>query len=294
MFDAANLASQYTGQDRVNMKSSGWKDRMHAIGGTGLIVLALSTSGEAWAEQELIKQGEETFKVNLGGIINQNNTSLRLDSSSGSSREVNLEDAGLQEDSSSFLGEATWRFAPKHRIGVQTFAIQRSGTKVTTQDIQLGDDVVPAGTTLSAESKSQILILNYQYSFIKSDSFELAGLAGLYGARFKFKFNATSPVTDVNRSTDAPLPMLGAHLDYFVNPRWTVALFGEALKMTMGDVEGRVYYAAVSTDYMLTRHFGLGMGYSLADLQVDVDKGDFHGQIRWRMNSLLGYAQVRF
>jgi hypothetical protein len=276
------------------MNTTGRKDKMHAISRAGLMMLTLSASGGALADQDLIKQGEETFKINLGGIINQTNTSLRLDSSSGSSREVNLADAGLSEDSSGFLGWATWRFADKHRIGIQTFTIQRSGTRTTTQTIQLGDTVVPAGTTLSAESKSQFLIANYQYSFIKNDRLEFAGLAGLYGAGFKFNFNAPSPVINVNRSTDVPLPVVGASLDYFVNPRWTVSLFGEAMKMKIGDVDGRVYYAGVSTDYMLTRRLGLGIGYALTNLQVDLSKGDFQGQIGWRMNSLFGYAQARF
>ena len=271
-----------------------WKDKMHAISRAGLIMLALKTSGGAWADQDLIKQGGETFKINLGGIINQNNTSLRLDSSSGQSREVDLEDAGLKEDSSGFLGWATWRFAANHRIGIQTFSIQRSGTKTTTESIQLGDTVVPAGTTLSAESKAQFLIANYQYSFIKNDNLEFCGLVGVYGTRFKFNFNATSPVINVNKSTDVPLPLLGASLDYFVNPRWTVSLFGEVMKMKIGDVDGRLYYVGVSTDYMLTRHFGLGIGYALTDLQADVTKGDFQGQMGWRTNSLFGYAQARF
>ena len=105
------------------MNNTNSKDKIHAISGAGLTMLALGTSGGAWGDQDLIKQGEENFKVNLGGIINQNNTSLRLDSSSGQSREFNLEDAGLKEDSSGFLGWLTWRFAANHRIGVQTFAI---------------------------------------------------------------------------------------------------------------------------------------------------------------------------
>jgi len=275
------------------MNTTDRKDKMHAISLAGLIMLALSTSGGAWADQELIKQGEETFKINLGGIITQSNTSLRLDSSSGQSRAVDLEDAGLSEDSTGFLGWATWRFAAKHRIGLQTFSIQRNGTKTTTQTIELGDNVVPAGTTLSAESEAQFLIANYQYSFVKNDSLELAGMIGLYGARFKFRFDATSPVVDVDKSTDVPLPMLGASLDYFVSPRWTVSLFVEAMKMKIGDVDGRLYYGGVSTDYMLTRHFGLGIGFTLSDLEVDVT-GDFQGQLDWRTNGLFVYAQARF
>ncbi len=101
---------------------------MHTIRRAGLIVLVLGTGGAAWANEEPIRHGEETFKINLGGILTRNDTTLRLDSSTGQSRAVDLEDAGLSEDSTGFLGSVTWRFASKHRIGIQTFSIQRSGT----------------------------------------------------------------------------------------------------------------------------------------------------------------------
>ena len=264
------------------------------IGAACLLVIALEVSGSVSAQTDVIRSGEETFKINLGGIINTTDTSLRLDGAAGRSAEVDLENAGLEDNFTSLLGAATWRFASKHRIGAQVFAIRRSASKTINQTIQLGDNVIPAGTTVSTESKSQFFTANYQYSFIKNSHLELAGLVGFYGARFKFKFDATSPATHVDAHTTAPLPVLGASLDYFVTPRWTVSVFGEGLKMKIGDVDGRVYYTGVSTDYMLTRHFGVGIGYSLADLQVDVDKGDFHGRVGWRMNSLFGYAQARF
>jgi hypothetical protein len=264
-----------------------------AISAMCLLALGWGLNASAKAEEDIIRSGEETFKINLGGIINNSNSSLRLDGSAGRSAEVDLENvAGLEDNFSSLLGAATWRFASKHRIGAEVFAIRRSASKTVNQTIQLGDTVIPAGTTVSAESKSQFFVTNYQYSFIKNSNLELAGLVGFYGARFKFNFDA--PATHVDAHTTAPLPVLGASLAYFVSPRWTVSVFGEGLKMKIGDVEGRVYYAGVSTDYMITRHFGLGIGYSLADLKVDVDKGDFRGQVNWRMTSLFGYAQARF
>jgi hypothetical protein len=270
------------------------KDAMHPITKAALIALALAASGATRAEQGPIKQGEETFKINLGGIRTQTDSTLRLDGSRGQSREVDLEDAGLSDSSTGFLGSATWRFAPRHRVGVQTFSLERSGSKTTAQQIELGDSVVPAGTSLSADSKAQFLIANYQYSFIKTDRLEFAGMVGIYGARYKFSFDAASPAIDVDRNTDVPLPLLGASLDYFVTQRWTVSVFLEAMKMKIGDVEGRVYYGGISTDYMITRHFGLGVGYALIDLQTDLTKGDFQGEIDWRSSSVFAHAQFRF
>jgi hypothetical protein len=294
MLNDASMVGSDPGRVGADMNIIGRKVKTYAMGLAIVLLLALNPGGGAWADPQMIKQGEESFKINLGGIVNRNDSDLRIDGSSGQSREINLEDEGLEEDSAGLLGEVTWRFAAKHRLGLQVFALERSGSKTTTEDLQLGDEVIPAGTLLSAESKTQFLIVNYQYSFIKNDRLELAGLVGFYGARFKFIFDAASPETHVDKSTDVPLPVIGARLDYFVTPRWTASLFGEGMKLKVGDVDGPVFYAGVSTEYMLTRHFGLGIGYSLADLQLDVEKDDFRGSIGWRMNSLLGYAQLRF
>jgi len=260
-----------------------------------LLVFGLSLTGSAMAEEDVIAPGEETFKINLGGIINNTNSKLRLDGASGRSAEIDLENVtGLDNSFSSFLTAATWRLASRHRIGLEVFAVRRSASKTVNQTLQLGDTAISAGTTVSTETKSQFFITNYQYSFIKNSKLELAGLVGFYGARFKFDFDATSPATHVDAHTTAPLPVLGLSLSYFVTPRWTASVFAEGLKMKIGDVDGQVYYAGVSTDYMFTRHFGVGIGYSLADLKVDVDKGDFHGEVNWRMASLFAYAQARF
>jgi hypothetical protein len=55
-----------------------------------------------------------------------------------------------------------------------------------------------------------------------------------------------------------------------------------------------VVNAGISTDYMLTRNFGLGLGYNITDLELDVEKSDFAGRIRWRTDGLFAYGQLRF
>jgi hypothetical protein len=259
-----------------------------------VLAIGLGWNGQARAEDDWIKPGTETWKIDLGGIINDTNTSLRLDGPRGRGTEFDLEGEGLKHDVSSFFAAANWRFAANHRIGLQVFEVKRDATKAINETIDIKDQVIPVGTTLSSESKTQFLIADYQYSFIRNDNLEFAGMIGLYGARFKFRFGATNPVVDVDASTTAPLPMFGLSLDYFFNPRWSASAFGQGLKVKIGDVDGSVYNVGVSTDYMLTRHFGVGIGYNLTDLKVDLDKNDFHGRVGWRMNSFFGYAQAKF
>jgi hypothetical protein len=59
-------------------------------------------------------------------------------------------------------------------------------------------------------------------------------------------------------------------------------------------VDGSLYHVGLTTDYMLTRNWGLGVGYQLADLKVDVTKSGFNGHLSWRMDGYFAYVQARF
>jgi hypothetical protein len=62
----------------------------------------------------------------------------------------------------------------------------------------------------------------------------------------------------------------------------------------LGDVDGWVLNLGVSTDYMLSRHFGVGIGYNATSLRVDVEQPDFHGRVTWTTQGVMAYGQLRF
>lgn len=274
------------------------KDARKTLGsraiGMACMLMAGVCAGTAQA-QDMIPGGQETFKLNLGGILNVNNTNLRLDGAQGRGTDIDLESVtGLDEDLTSFLVSGEWRFAANHRFGIDYFNINRDRTKVIDRTIMIGDTTIPINANLSTEAKTEFFIMNYQYSFMKSQDMELSAIVGLYGAKFEYKFTANNPVINVNASTRAPLPLFGVGADFYLNPRWSARVFGEGLKVKVGDVDGSMYYLGASTDYMFTRNWGVGIGYRLADLKVDVDKSGFRGHAGWKMDSYTAYLQARF
>ena len=108
------------------------------------------------------------------------------------------------------MGSATWRLAANHRVGLQVFQTKRSAEKTIERTLEFKDQVILAGTTLSTESKTSFYIANYQYSFIKNDNMELAGVFGIYTANFRFKFNSGSPPVEdaTTGSPEADRPQL--------------------------------------------------------------------------------------
>jgi hypothetical protein len=261
-----------------------------------LAFFAAAFAAPALAQDPMIAGGTETFKLNLGAILSQNDTSLRLEGPGGRGIEFGLEGSnGVKRDTTSILTSGTWRFKPNHRIGFQSFSTRRENTRTTEQELVIRDETIPAGTTLTTSAKTDFLVFNYQYSLFRDDRVELSAMAGIYGARFKFGFDSTNPPRSIESNTTAPLPMIGIGLDTFITPRWTVSSFVEGLALKVGDVRGSVTYVSMSTDYMVTRHFGIGLGVSAVHVGADVDKdnGAQHS-FDWRSSSYFAYGQFRF
>jgi hypothetical protein len=260
-----------------------------------LFAVLLAAAMPALADEGPIRGGTEKFKLNLGTILNENNTTLSIAGPQGRGVEFGLEGAaGLQRDHWSTLASGTWRFAPDHRVGFQSFSTRRHASKTIDQELVIKDEVIPIGTSLQTSAKTDFLIVNYQYSLLRDDRVELSAIAGVYGARFHYSFDSTNPPRDISTSSTAPLPMFGVSLDTFITPRWTISAFFEGLALKVGDVEGSVSYIGMSTDYMLTRHLGLGLGVNAVKVSADVTKDDWRGSFDWRSSSFFAYGQMRF
>jgi hypothetical protein len=123
---------------------------------------------------------------------------------------------------------------------------------------------------------------------------ELAGIIGVFGGRYRFRFEASNPQIDIEKNTLAPVPVLGASLDWYLGPRWTISAFAQGMDLDFSSVDARVYNIGLSTEYMLTRHFGLGVAYTVDSVRVDVERGSFDGRVDLTGGSLIGYLQARF
>jgi hypothetical protein len=252
--------------------------------------------------QDFIKGGEETLTLNLGGIVNQFDTSVSINGGGVQGTPINLEGQGLQKSLSSLQASGTWRITERNRVDALYFGAKRSGSRQSTRDITVGGQVIPAGFNVSAETKDQFLVADYRYSFMKSSELELAGLVGLYGGWFDFNVSgagtrpgAAAPVTiGTSSSTTVPLPIVGASVDWYIQPRWKVSSMLAGMSAHVGSVDGNITVFQLGTDYMFTRNWGVGMSYMYAKLNADVTKSGFNGNLNWSNNSVMLYATAKF
>lgn len=266
-----------------------------------VFVLPNATHAGDW-----IKQGDEWLKISGGVFISKLNSTVSVDNSSlGAGTDVNLEDdLDLGEDVTTYWGDVTWRFSKKHRLSVGYFQFDRDANATAEDDLQIGDEIYPAGASLSTEFKIGVLPITYAYSFMKKEKYEFGGTLGLHWSTLNFDVEGSASLSDLdadaNVSADAaaPMPLIGLLFDYHFTPRWTVSTHAEIFFLDISDdtfaFSGTITNLKLSTEYWILKNIGLGTAINWFALDVEVDDSEWKGELDYQYLGLQLYASIRF
>ncbi|MGD9321292.1 MAG: hypothetical protein PVH99_15070 [Desulfobacteraceae bacterium] len=257
------------------------------------------TSGKAG---EWINQGEERFKFIGGVFLPAIDTEVRVDNTSlGIGDKINLQDdLGFDDKQTTFYGNAYWRFFSRHRIGVGYFRFKDEVTATAQRDLQIGDEIYPAGASISSEFKFEIFPIHYSYSFIKREKMEFSGTLGLHWYRISFGVGGSASLAgldagaDVEAEANAPLPLLGLQFQYHFTPKWTASILAEAFALSYGDFDGSLVNLAARTEYWFFNYLGVGLALNWFRLDVEVDSGDWRGELEYKYWGPQIYITARF
>lgn len=265
------------------------------------IILPNATHAGDW-----IKQGDEWLTISGGVFISKINSTLSVDSSRlGDGTTVDLEDdLDLGENNTTFWGDVTWRFSKKHRISASFFQFKRDAKATATDDLQIGDEIYPAGASLSTEFTIDVIPIAYSYSFLKKDKYEFGGTFGLHWSTLNFDVAGSASLgnldADASISADAaaPMPLFGLFYDYHFTHRWTVGALAELFFLDLNDdtfaFSGTITNLRLSTDYWIFNNVGLGTAINWFALDVEIDDSDWKGGLDYQYLGLQLYAKIRF
>lgn len=272
----------------------------------------IAMSNTAGAADQMIGFGKETFQLNFG-IFRPNFSTSAAIGLQGASRPPGSispeEDLGL--DSSLSVGrlDGYWRFADRHRLGFGYYNLNRSGSTVLNKNVgpieipRLGvNDTILAGSNVSSESKWQVYILSYGYSFYKTDKVEIAGKLGVNVARIGTTISGTLLTQNsgvlfnetAGSDVTAPLPVIAVSGDWALDERWRLKGALGGFKAKVSGVKATVTDASVAAEYRVLRNFGVGGGYSLLRVTGDVDKSNYFGSLDWRIGGWQLYGSLLF
>jgi hypothetical protein len=231
---------------------------------------------------------DDRFMVSLGTFLLTQKTNVAIDGAAGNGTEIDTEEDLGFKDADRFRLDATWRFAPKHKVRAMYFNVSQSASHVLDRDITVDDTVYPVNVTVNAKRTTAVYELAYEYAFLRRDNYEITASAGLHAMDFGLSITGTGTVNGQagqvhteSASVTAPLPVFGLRGLWEIAPKWFVDAQFQYFTLTIDNIDGEVTDFRAGLTYMFSKHVGVGAGYNRFVTDVGVDKSSFDGNLKW-------------
>jgi hypothetical protein len=206
----------------------------------------------------------------------------------------------VESSDETFSAEIGWRFGEKWQLRGQYFQVDDKNRASLDEDVEWGDYVFNAGTSVGAGSDIQITRLFFGRTFWLTENREFGlGLGGhLLDLSAYVNGNATINGVDVGcvqerASVTAPLPNIGGWFMRSWSERWAARVRLDWLAADVGRYDGHIINASASVGYAIGDHFGMALAYNYFEIDLGIDDPDWRGSARSRYEgpylSLTGY-----
>ncbi len=210
-------------------------------------------------------------------------------------QDIDLEDdLGLDSQSQVIWLNGMWRLTGRHRLRVVYMPFRRTSTKTLLSDIDVGDNTIKAGAFTNSSFETDILDINYLYSFHKTPEWESSIGVGLYWMKNRSEVLAEGVIINDNdgseefrsnfqttQSFSAPLPLIGLSTSYELNSNIRIHGAIRYLDVEINDIAGRIMTLNFRADYFFTDHVGAGLSLSSFDLSVKRNGIVFNNELAW-------------
>ena len=243
------------------------------------------------------------FTLEAGGYLTNINSNFRLGSDRlGLGLEINFEDAlGLNTSSFTLAGSSLYRFSKNRRSAVRAgyFQIVRKATKTLKADLEVGDTVFTAGTTIGSGFNIGVFQVDYCYSFLMDERVNIYGSIGFYVLPISFSVNRDDKKSQQSNFT-APLPVLGLTTLFYLTPKFLLKEQLNLFYFSTSNFEGSMTDIHLALEYHPWTHFAFGLGYNAFSINVETWKkakiltGDLVGNVGYKQNGAVIYGVVKF
>jgi hypothetical protein len=217
--------------------------------------------------EDYLSPTEERVRLSLGVMHLKSTTDLQLDSSSGvTGTPVNAEDQfGLDKSDFEPKFEAMVRVGERHRLFFDYFSLDRTGNTTIVSPIIFRDVVLQPGDPLNTDLSMRTLGLNYGYSFLHSDKYEVAFTIGINDTDISARGRVTTPTRHVDQTEDqaGPFPTVGIDATYVVSKRFYFEGRGRYFKVSVDHLDGSLGLYELDVLYRLRPNISFAAGYNI-------------------------------
>jgi len=235
----------------------------------------------------------QTVHIDLGAFLMSTDTIVRVDGSGGANgSDIDLRRDFDIKDQDRFRIDGYWRFFKRHKLRFMYFDSSSSAERTLTRDVHFGDATFPVNASARLGFDMQVFEAAYEYSFVRSTNFELAGSFGLHNIHVATQLSAVLATTAgsggfnkaSSATTNGPLPVLGLHAIWALNNQMYFDGYLQFFKVQIDNIDGSLSDYKLDFVWQPFKHFGMGAGFNQFTTRVDVSQDRFSGRLK------LGYG----
>lgn len=254
------------------------------------------------AAQDVNPELTDTFNIRVGAFYGEPDGKFGVEIPPLPEVGIDFKDIGLDDNDWNGYASFGWRFGEKWGLVLEYAAVDTDGNLTAFREVELpGDEVIPVGAALDSNLKTDFYTLRFTRSFIRDDRKEVGVFAGLTYADLEASVSASILVDDVlatfgpaKAEIDAPLPSLGVYGIYGFTPRLSATGHLGWVGAEIGDYSGQIWTGLAALDFRVTRNLGLGIGYTLFNVDIDEDKNDEKVSFDYDLNGVAAYLTWGF
>ena len=269
----------------------------------GMLLVGLVTlAGGAYAQVPTGGQWDK-FNISIGGFTSRSSSELQLNSETlGVGAVIDLENAlNVDESFNSVRLDTLYRWGPtnRHQIEFHYFETNRSGDRTLTEDLQIGDTLFPAGSTLRTDFDLSFANIDYAYAFVQDDRVRVAVSGGLHVTNIGLRVESSTGFLREDESFTAPLPVVGFRLDVALGKNWKLKTKIDLFYLEYENITGGLADSYFGVEWNPFKHVGFGLGYNNITYRVEGDGSasnglDYNGKVNLEISGLLLYARYFF
>jgi hypothetical protein len=248
----------------------------------------------------------EKGSLRFGGFVTSFDSSLGFGINNGPTVTINGEKGlGLDTTLSVFRLDATYRpgESRRHQVDFTYISYHRQGQKTLSEEIDLGDQVLPVGADISTLFNFEIIRTTYSYAILQDDRMRIAMGLGVYIMPIEYGLTvATTGGTSAIEGGNVvlPLPALAFRAEFLLVPKLYLNMELNFMYAQYGDFEGSLMENLLGLEYRPWEHLGFGVAYSGMAVRVtgsadtSYPGADFVGRVDFQYTGLLLYGKVSF
>ncbi len=224
---------------------------------------------------------EDRFSLTISGFRPTSTTEFEGSSSAVPGETLSLEeDFDLARKATRTRIEGMLRLTERQRLVFVYYNLKRKRSLAVDEEFTWNGQHYDIDTLVKTRFDFSLATLSYEYAFIDTPKWLVAGAIGAHWAEAKASISAEdTSLIDEKERTSGGSPALGLRVLATPTPRWRLSGYAQAFKARVDGIDARFTRAGLAAEYRIWDNLGVQLGYDWFKLSADYAQTYWSGKL---------------